>query len=110
MSRNQLDQSNSPYLLLHKDNPVHWYPWGREALEAAESSGKPIYLCIGYSACHWCHLADAESFSDPDTAALRVGGRFRTDDVQDFFRGLESALPVSIRRAPDGVIYIDPRH
>ncbi|MGD0492885.1 MAG: FecR domain-containing protein [Steroidobacteraceae bacterium] len=47
--------------------------------------------------------------SDSDTAALRVGGRFRTDDVQDFFRGLESALPVSIRRAPDGVIYIDPR-
>jgi transmembrane sensor len=47
--------------------------------------------------------------SDSDTAALRVGGRFRTDDVQDFFRGLESALPVSIRHAPDGVIYIDPR-
>jgi transmembrane sensor len=48
--------------------------------------------------------------SDPDTAALRVGGRFRTDNVQDFFRGLESALPIAIRRAPDGVIYIDARH
>ena len=47
--------------------------------------------------------------SDPDTAALRVGGRFRTDNVQDFFQGLQSALPVAIRRAPDGVIYIDPR-
>jgi len=50
MSRNQLDLSNSPYLLLHKENPVHWYQWGREALEAAEAQNKPILLSIGYTA------------------------------------------------------------
>jgi len=70
MSRNQLDQSNSPFLLLHKDNPVHWSPWGREALEAAEASGKPILLSMGYNACHWCHVMNAESFADAETAAL----------------------------------------
>ncbi len=70
MSRNQLDQETSPYLLLHKDNPVHWYPWGPEALAEAERSGKPILLSIGYTACHWCHVMNRESFSDADTAAL----------------------------------------
>jgi uncharacterized protein YyaL (SSP411 family) len=70
MSRNQLDQSNSPYLLLHKDNPVHWYPWGREAFAAAEASGKPIHLSVGYMACHWCHVMEKENYADPETAAL----------------------------------------
>jgi uncharacterized protein YyaL (SSP411 family) len=69
MSRNLLDQETSPYLLLHKDNPVHWRPWGREALEEAASSGKPILLSIGYTACHWCHMMNQESFTDPETAA-----------------------------------------
>jgi uncharacterized protein YyaL (SSP411 family) len=70
MSRNQLDQETSPYLLLHKDNPVHWRSWGPEALEEAETSGKPILLSIGYTACHWCHVMNTESFQDPETAAL----------------------------------------
>ena len=70
MSRNQLDQETSPYLLLHKDNPVHWRAWGPEALNEAESTGKPILLSIGYTACHWCHVMNAESFQDPETAAL----------------------------------------
>ncbi|MEI9930706.1 MAG: thioredoxin domain-containing protein [Rhizomicrobium sp.] len=70
MSRNQLDQSNTTYLLLHKDNPVHWYPWGPEAFAEAEATGKPILLSIGYSSCHWCHVMNAESYSDPETAAL----------------------------------------
>src|ERR1700685_2062774 len=70
MSRNQLDQATSPYLLLHKDNPVHWYPWGAEALAAAEATGKPILLSIGYTACHWCHVMNHESFADAETAAL----------------------------------------
>jgi uncharacterized protein YyaL (SSP411 family) len=70
MSRNLLDQETSPYLLLHKDNPVHWRPWGAEALAEAESTGKPILLSIGYTACHWCHVMNNESFADPDTAAL----------------------------------------
>ena len=70
MSRNLLDQETSPYLLLHKDNPVHWRPWGPEALDEAAESGKPILLSIGYTACHWCHVMNAESFADPETAAL----------------------------------------
>jgi len=70
MSRNQLDQETSPYLLLHKDDPVHWYPWGREALAAAEASGKPILLSVGYTACHWCHVMHHESFVDAETAAV----------------------------------------
>ena len=70
MTRNQLDQETSPYLLLHKDNPVHWRPWGREALAEAEATGKPILLSIGYTACHWCHMMNVETFADPETAAL----------------------------------------
>jgi uncharacterized protein YyaL (SSP411 family) len=70
MSRNLLDQETSPYLLLHKDNPVHWRPWGPEALAEAEATGKPILLSIGYTACHWCHVMNHESFADPETAAL----------------------------------------
>ncbi len=70
MSRNQLDQETSPYLLLHKDNPVHWRAWGPEALDEAQTTGKPILLSIGFTACHWCHVMNHESFEDPETAAL----------------------------------------
>jgi len=64
-----LAQETSPYLLQHKDNPVDWYPWGDEALERARADDKPILLSIGYSACHWCHVMERESFEDADTAA-----------------------------------------
>ncbi len=67
---NRLADSNSPYLLQHKDNPVEWYPWGEEALARARSEGKPIFLSIGYAACHWCHVMEHESFEDERTAAL----------------------------------------
>ncbi|HSC60836.1 MAG TPA: thioredoxin domain-containing protein [Rhizomicrobium sp.] len=70
MSRNQLDQETSPYLLQHKDNPVHWRPWNREALDEAEATGKPILLSIGYTACHWCHVMNHESFSDAEIAGV----------------------------------------
>ena len=70
MSRNQLDRETSPYLLLHKDNPVHWRPWGPEALEEAQEQNKPILLSVGYTACHWCHVMNEESFTDPETAAV----------------------------------------
>ena len=70
MSRNQLDQETSPYLLLHKDNPVHWRAWGPEALDEAQTTGKPILLSIGFTACHWCHVMNTESFEDPEVAAL----------------------------------------
>jgi hypothetical protein len=70
MSTNRLAEETSPYLLLHKDNPVHWYPWGQEAFAEAEASGKPILLSIGYTACHWCHVMNSESFTDANAAAL----------------------------------------
>ncbi|HEY5346638.1 MAG TPA: thioredoxin domain-containing protein [Rhizomicrobium sp.] len=70
MSNNQLGQSASPHLLEHKDNPVDWRLWGPEAFAEAEACGKPIMLSIGYSACHWCHVMNAESFSDPETAVM----------------------------------------
>lgn len=66
---NGLAESNSPYLLQHKDNPVDWYPWGPEALNRAKTEDKPIFLSIGYAACHWCHVMAHESFEDPETAA-----------------------------------------
>jgi uncharacterized protein YyaL (SSP411 family) len=70
MSQNLLDRETSPYLLLHKDNPVHWRAWGPEALSEAETDNKPILLSIGYTACHWCHVMNEESFADAETAAL----------------------------------------
>src|ERR1700743_2155483 len=70
MSRNLLDQESSPYLLMHKDNPVHWRAWGEDALEEAKASGKPIMLSIGFTACHGCHLMNRESFEDAEIAAL----------------------------------------
>ena len=67
---NRLADETSPYLLQHKDNPVDWYPWGEEALARAREEELPILLSIGYSACHWCHVMERESFEDPETAAL----------------------------------------
>jgi uncharacterized protein YyaL (SSP411 family) len=66
---NRLAQETSPYLLQHRDNPVGWYPWGPEALERAREEDKPILLSVGYSACHWCHVMERESFEDAETAA-----------------------------------------
>ena len=70
MTRNLLDQETSPYLLQHKDNPVHWRPWGPAALAEAKAAGKPILLSIGYAACHWCHVMAHESFENPEIAAV----------------------------------------
>ncbi len=67
---NHLSQENSPYLLQHAQNPVDWYPWGDEALQKARDEDKPIFLSIGYAACHWCHVMAHELFEDPQTAAL----------------------------------------
>ena len=67
---NRLAGETSPYLLQHKDNPVDWYPWGEEALGRARAENLPILLSIGYSACHWCHVMERESFEDEDTARL----------------------------------------
>ncbi|TVT95654.1 thioredoxin domain-containing protein [Haloferax volcanii] len=70
VGRNRLDEEQSPYLRQHADNPVNWQPWDETALEAAREADKPIFLSIGYSACHWCHVMADESFSDPDIAEV----------------------------------------
>ncbi len=67
---NRLVFEKSPYLLQHAANPVDWYPWGEEAFERARREDKPIFLSIGYSTCHWCHVMEKESFEDPEVAAL----------------------------------------
>jgi uncharacterized protein YyaL (SSP411 family) len=67
---NRLIHETSPYLRKHAHNPVDWYPWGPEALERAQSEDKPIFLSIGYSACHWCHVMERECFENPRIAAL----------------------------------------
>jgi uncharacterized protein len=67
---NRLASESSPYLLQHADNPVDWYPWGEEAFERARAEDRPVLLSVGYSACHWCHVMEHESFEDPETARL----------------------------------------
>ena len=67
---NRLAGETSPYLLQHATNPVDWHPWGPEALAKAKSENKPVFLSIGYSACHWCHVMERESFENPEIAAL----------------------------------------
>ena len=68
--RNSLQFEKSPYLLQHAGNPVNWRPWGSAAFEAAAAEDKPIFLSIGYSTCHWCHVMERESFEDRQVAAL----------------------------------------
>ncbi len=68
-AKNRLADATSPYLQQHADNPVDWYPWGEEAFAAAREQNKPIFLSVGYSTCHWCHVMNRESFSDPAIAA-----------------------------------------
>jgi uncharacterized protein YyaL (SSP411 family) len=67
---NQLANETSPYLLQHRNNPVDWHPWGEEALAKARAEDRPLLVSIGYSACHWCHVMERESFEDPEIAAL----------------------------------------
>ena len=68
--KNRLASAKSPYLLQHAHNPVDWYPWGEEAFAEARKRDVPVFLSIGYAACHWCHVMEHESFSDPQIAAM----------------------------------------
>jgi uncharacterized protein len=70
MHTNRLAQEKSPYLLQHQHNPVDWYPWGEEAFARARAENKPIFLSVGYSTCHWCHVMERESFENDQIAAL----------------------------------------
>src|SRR5262249_10326459 len=67
---NRLGKESSPYLLQHAHNPVDWFPWGEEAFAKAKKEGKLVFLSIGYSSCHWCHVMEKESFADAEVAKL----------------------------------------
>ena len=67
---NHLKGQTSPYLLQHAENPVEWYPWCEEAFERAKREDKPVFLSIGYSTCHWCHVMARESFENPEIADI----------------------------------------
>jgi uncharacterized protein len=113
---NRLAEETSPYLLQHKDNPVDWRPWGPDALEQAVQEDKPIMLSIGYSACHWCHVMERESFEDDETASLinesfvpiKVD-REERPDVDDIYmeavQGMtgQGGWPLTVFLDPEGV-------
>ena len=113
---NRLSESTSPYLLQHQHNPVDWYPWGSEALARAQAEDRPILLSIGYSACHWCHVMERESFEDDATAEymnahfvnIKVDREERPDldsiymqSVQQFTGG-RGGWPMTVFLLPDG--------
>ena len=112
---NRLTRETSPYLLQHKDNPVDWYPWGEEALEKARAEDKPVLLSVGYSACHWCHVMERESFEDEATAALMNENfvnikvdREERPDVDSIYMSAVQAMtrhggwPMTVFMTPDG--------
>jgi len=127
---NRLAGETSPYLLQHKDNPVDWYPWGEEALARARDEQKPILVSIGYSACHWCHVMERESFEDPQVAELMNQlfvcvkvDREERPDVDAIYMDAVQAMtgrggwPLNAFLTPDGVPFYagtyfppEPRH
>src|SRR5687768_16212583 len=127
---NRLARETSPYLLQHKDNPVDWYPWGEDALSRARSEEKPVLVSIGYSACHWCHVMERESFEDPEVAAVMNDAfvcikvdREERPDVDAIYMDAVQAMtghggwPLNAFLTPDGVPFYagtyyppEPRH
>ncbi|HEX5929620.1 MAG TPA: thioredoxin domain-containing protein [Solirubrobacterales bacterium] len=113
---NRLAQETSPYLLQHRDNPVDWYPWGPEALARAREEDRPILLSVGYSACHWCHVMERESFEDAGTAAymnehfvnVKVDREERPDVDAIYMEAVQGisgqgGWPMTVFLDPDGV-------
>src|SRR5712691_7575469 len=112
---NRLAGETSPYLLQHAHNPVDWHPWGPEALARARDEDRPIFLSIGYAACHWCHVMERESFEDVATAAdlnrdfvaIKVD-REERPDLDQVYMGAVQAMtgqggwPMSVFLTPDG--------
>jgi uncharacterized protein len=111
---NRLAHESSPYLLQHRDNPVDWYPWGKEAIEKARREDKPIFLSIGYSACHWCHVMEHESFENEAIARvlnenfvpIKVDREERPDLDQIYMNAVQmltghGGWPMSVFLTPD---------
>jgi len=114
MHSNHLIHESSPYLLQHAHNPVDWYPWGKEAFDKARREDKPILLSIGYSTCHWCHVMEAESYSDPEVGkvlnasvvAIKVDREERPDIDQVYMQAAQmmtgaGGWPLNILMTPD---------
>jgi hypothetical protein len=112
---NRLAQETSPYLLQHAHNPVDWYPWGEQAFARARAEDRPLLLSVGYSACHWCHVMERESFENPDIAALmnrhfvsvKVDREERPDVDHIYMQAVQSLTgrggwPMTVFLAPDG--------
>lgn len=112
---NRLSEETSAYLLAHADNPVNWYAWGDEAFAAAEAENKPIFLSIGYSSCHWCHVMEEESFENPEIAALMNDAficikvdREERPDIDNLYMRFTVAMtgsggwPMTVVMTPDG--------
>ncbi len=112
---NRLADETSPYLRQHRDNPVNWYPWGTEALQAAVEADKPILLSVGYSACHWCHVMAHESFEDDEVASAMNDGfvcikvdREERPDIDAIYMEAVQAIsgqggwPMTVFMTPDG--------
>ena len=115
MSTNRLARETSPYLLQHAHNPVDWYPWGEEAFARARAEDKPLLLSVGYSACHWCHVMERESFEDPAIAevmnrhfvSVKVDREERPDVDHIYMQAVQSLTgrggwPMTVFLAPDG--------
>lgn len=115
---NRLAQETSPYLLQHAHNPVDWYPWGEEALTRARAENRPILLSVGYSACHWCHVMERESFENPEIARLMNEhfinikvDREERPDIDAVYMSAVQALtgrggwPMTVFLTPDGRPY-----
>src|SRR3954454_7798722 len=113
---NRLAQQSSPYLLQHKENPVAWQPWDAQALQEARDRDVPLLVSIGYSACHWCHVMERESFEDPDTAkymnqhfvCIKVDREERPDIDSIYMSAIQTMTgqggwPLNVFCDPDGV-------
>ena len=115
VTENRLARETSPYLLQHAHNPVDWYPWGEEAFARARAEDKPLLLSVGYSACHWCHVMERESFENPEIAAImnrhfvsvKVDREERPDVDQIYMQAVQSLTghggwPMTVFLTPDG--------
>src|SRR6187401_559231 len=111
---NRLAKESSPYLLQHRDNPVDWYPWGEEAIERARREDRQIFLSIGYSACHWCHVMEHESFESEAIAhvlnenfvAIKVDREERPDLDEIYMNAVQmltgrGGWPMTVFLTPD---------